>query len=97
MHTYSQTFDADGSKKLINDDGTMNRRVLGGIVFADKKDMEKLNKIVWPVIADMAKHEIENIHTQHMAMLQEFKSSSPPSVCVICVEAAVLVEAGMTL
>lgn len=36
------------------EDGTINRKVLGGLVFADSEKMKKLNTIVWPEIGRLA-------------------------------------------
>lgn len=40
------------------DTGEIDRRRLGARVFADRREMEKLNAIVWPVIIDMVWDEL---------------------------------------
>ena len=35
---------------IVAEDGSVNRRALGGIVFSDKNKMNELNQIVWPGI-----------------------------------------------
>ena len=40
---------------IIGDDGKINRRELGKIVFSDESQMKKLNAIVWPCIANAVK------------------------------------------
>ncbi|CAH1954558.1 unnamed protein product [Acanthoscelides obtectus] len=44
-------------KRIIADNGEVNRKILGEIVFSDKKELDKLNSIVWPHILE----EVENI------------------------------------
>ena len=38
----------------VTEDGTINRRVLGGLVFGDSAKLKKLNSIVWPEIGRLA-------------------------------------------
>src|SRR5690606_2215997 len=45
-------------------DKSIQRSVLGKIVFSDKKQMEKLQQIVWPEIMRLIKEEIENVKKQ---------------------------------
>ena len=33
---------------ILNQDGTLNRRKLGSIVFADREKLDKLNEIIFP-------------------------------------------------
>lgn len=37
-------------KEILNEDGTINRGMLGGIVFNDPKSLQKLNAIVHPAV-----------------------------------------------
>ena len=56
-------------KEVVGEDGTINRRVLGSIVFSDQVEsignchvaekMKQLTAISWPLIHDMAREEIE--------------------------------------
>ena len=39
---------AFGEDIVNKEDGTLNRKKLGSIVFSDKSELEKLNQIVWP-------------------------------------------------
>ena len=43
---------------IVGQDGRIDRRKLGPIVFADKKRLEQLNAIVWPAIRQLAEEEI---------------------------------------
>eukprot|EP01052_Picozoa_sp_SAG31_P054657 SAG31_NODE_14676_length_793_cov_1.165706_1_plen_107_part_10 len=43
---------------LRQDDGTVDRKKLGAIVFANKDRMTALNAIVWPAIAKMVDSEL---------------------------------------
>lgn len=45
---------------ILNDDGTLNRKVLGGIVFTDKTKLEMLNSIIYPYITSEILNEIRN-------------------------------------
>ena len=66
--------------EVVGDDGEVNRKVLGSIVFGDKSQMQLLNSIVWPVIR--AKLQI--------AVDEQIAAGTP----VVVIEAAVLLEAG---
>ena len=65
---------------IVAEDGTIDRRVLGGKVFGKPEELQRLTDIVWPLIRELAEHEIEQIGT-----------SDPDRVIVL--EAAVLLEA----
>lgn len=45
--------------KIIGEDDEIDRRVLGGIVFSDPKERQKLNKISHPLIYKRVKEEID--------------------------------------
>ncbi len=80
-----------GFQKIVNAfghdvvaaDGTINRRVLGGKVFGDPEQMERLTEISWPEIRRLAREEIA-----------AHRRRDPEAIIVL--EAAVLVEAGWT-
>ena len=66
--------------EILNKDKTVNRLLLGGIVFADPSRLKTLNEISHPIIADM--------------VLKEFKSIvSEDSKGIVFLEAALLIEA----
>ena len=67
-------------EKILGPDGTVDRKVLGGIVFSDKQKLAQLNSIVWPEIERLA---LERAH--HM-----WTAGCP----VVVLDAAVLLEAG---
>ncbi|NXS13351.1 COASY synthase, partial [Neodrepanis coruscans] len=66
--------------EILNEDGTINRKVLGAKVFGNKERLKSLTDIVWPEIAQMAKEQVREAGAQGKA------------VCVL--DAAVLLEAG---
>ncbi len=66
-------------KQVVGDDGLINRKALGGIVFADKAEMKRLTDIVWPAIG-----------LKVMEKVEEFRKTGEGFMVV---EAAVLVEA----
>ena len=78
--TYDKLVKAFGSK-IIRSDGEIDRKILGTIVFKEKKLLRKLTDIVWPSIRLMAEREIE-------ALKKTDKETT------IVFEAAVLIEAG---
>lgn len=64
---------------IVKADGFIDRKALGDIVFNDKAQLDKLNKLVWPMILKEAKKEIGKFHTKGFD--------------VIVLEAAVLIQA----
>ena len=79
-----------GFEKVVNEfghdivaaDGTINRQLLGGKVFGDPAQMQRLTDIAWPEIRRMAQEEIERLG----------KDGNE----VVVLEAAVLIEAEWT-
>ena len=79
--------DTLGFEKVVNEfghdivaaDGTINRQVLGGKVFGDPEQMQRLTNIVWPEIRRLARIEIAECKRQ--------------GAQVVVLEAAVLIEA----
>ena len=65
---------------IVGEDGEIDRRVLGGKVFGDPEQLERLTDIVWPVIRELASAEIA-----------ELRGREPETIVVL--EAAVLIEA----
>lgn len=76
---YQAVVEAFGTE-ILNQDGVINRKVLGSLVFGNKKQMKLLRDIMWPVIAKMTREKMDEA-------VAEGKN-----VCVI--DAAVLLEAG---
>lgn len=76
---YQPVVEAFGTD-ILHKDGIINRKVLGSRVFGNKKQLKKLTDIVWPVIAKLAREEMDQA-------VAEGKH-----VCVI--DAAMLLEAG---
>ena len=66
--------------KVVGEDGQINRKVLGSIVFGEKGKLEKLNSLVWPEIGRLASEEIG----------KRFGEGRK----VVVLDAAVLLEAG---
>ena len=67
-------------KYILLPDGAVNRTALGKIVFGDPKQLQRLNDISHPIIADMIKKEYGNL----------VKDSSRR---IVFLEAALLIEA----
>lgn len=67
-------------KQIVAPDGSINRKELGRIVFAEPDKLQRLNQIVWPEIKKLAEFRLErHRHSQQFPIL--------------FFEAAVLVEA----
>lgn len=67
-------------KEILGDDGEINRKALGAIVFNSKEQLKKLNGMVWPVLLDRAKEQIQIL----------FEAGYQ----IVVIEAAVLLQAG---
>ena len=65
---------------ILQEDGEIDRRKLGAVVFSDPAKLEKLNQIMHPRMARMVADKIEVLRSQ--------------GVGVVVVEAALLFEAG---
>ena len=65
---------------ILQDDGEIDRRKLGAVVFSDPGQLEKLNQIMHPRMARMVADKIEELRAQGAE--------------VVVVEAALLFEAG---
>lgn len=76
---YQPVVEAFGTD-ILHKDGIINRKVLGSRVFGNKKQMKILTDIVWPVIAKLAREEMD------------LAVAEGKDVCVI--DAAMLLEAG---
>ncbi len=48
--------------KILNEDGTINRQNLGAIVFCNKERLEKLNRIVHPVVFEEWEKQLTDIN-----------------------------------
>ena len=77
FQTVVQAFGED----IVAEDGSINRRALGGKVFGNDVALKRLTDIVWPEIRRLAELEIHKI-----------RGENPTAVIVL--EAAVLFEAG---
>uniref|UniRef100_A0AAG5DFW1 Bifunctional coenzyme A synthase n=1 Tax=Anopheles atroparvus TaxID=41427 RepID=A0AAG5DFW1_ANOAO len=68
-------------RDILHPDGTINRRALGAIVFADREKLNQLNGIMWAAIAKRAREETHKLYER------DGKE-------VVLMEAAVLLHAG---
>lgn len=76
---YQPVVEAFGTD-ILHKDGTVNRKVLGSRVFGNKRQLKILTDILWPVIAELAREEMD------------LAVAKGKTVCVI--DAAMLLEAG---
>ena len=77
---YQAMIDAFGLE-IVDQDLRIDRRALGGIVFADKEKLQLLNSIVWPNLLKKSKLRIQELNER------EGKE-------IIILEAAILLQAG---
>jgi dephospho-CoA kinase len=68
-------------KNIVDEQGGINRRQLGSIVFADAKQREQLESLLFPYIERRIDEEIT-------------KAQADPAVAFIVLDAAVMMEAG---
>lgn len=55
--------------EILNSDGSLNRRQLGSIVFADRKKRALLNKISFPYIQEEIFLQVEELHNKGTMMI----------------------------
>lgn len=68
-------------REVVGDDGKIDRKALGAIVFMDKEKLEQLNGIVWPNLMKKSKQRVKELH--------EVEGKE-----IVILEAAVLLKAG---
>lgn len=66
---------------ILRPDGTVDRKALGDIVFADRARLDRLNRIIHPLVMQ-----------DHERQLMELELANPRGIAVV--EAALLIEAG---
>jgi dephospho-CoA kinase len=76
---YGDLVAAFGAEVLLQD-GEIDRKKLGAIVFADEVERKKLNAIVWPAM--------------RMILQENLRKSEEQRIQIVVLEAAVLIEAG---
>jgi dephospho-CoA kinase len=69
-------------KEILSEDGSLNRRKLGDMVFGDKEQLTKLNAIMHPLIINETQWQIQ------LRINAECR--------FICYDAALLIESGLT-
>lgn len=67
---------------ILNNDGTLNRKALGNIVFNNENKLQSLNEIIHPVIKETIIRRIDDYRRKNENI-------------IIIVDAAVLIESGM--
>ena len=77
---YAGTVETFG-REILNADGTIDRKKLGGIVFTSPELLEKLSGLVHPAVIRLEDR-----------LLGEFQRQNPHGIAVV--EAAILIEAG---
>ena len=77
---YQAMIDAFG-REILEDNGRIDRKKLGGIVFGDKEKLQLLNSIVWPNLLKKSKQRVKELYEVHGKE-------------IVILEAAVLLQAG---
>lgn len=77
---YGDIINAFG-KEIVGDDGKIDRKKLGAIVFSNKDQLQILNQIVWPNLLEKAKEKIKQLYEEEKKQ-------------IVILEAAVLLQAG---
>mmetsp|Transcript_26698 Transcript_26698/g.30567 ORF Transcript_26698/g.30567 Transcript_26698/m.30567 type:complete len:388 (+) Transcript_26698:124-1287(+) len=75
-------------KNVIAEDGNVDRKALGAIVFGDDMQMAKLEQIVWP--------HVKNLLVERLEQIEKASKLSPSNSSIkniVVVEAAVLLDA----
>jgi dephospho-CoA kinase len=72
--------------QIVAENGEINRRVLGGIVFSDPQKLRELEAIVWPAIRGFIQKDL--------SVLSQKENDNPCVPVIVIIEAAVLLEAG---
>jgi dephospho-CoA kinase len=76
------------SKKILNDDKSLNRKKLAEIVFNKKKKLEKLNKIIFPFILDRINEIIFELSKDYAYILLDAPTlfeSGANSICSLTI------------
>lgn len=47
-------------QQILNEDGTLNRKKLGSIIFSDEESKQTINRILHPLIADEARQQVKD-------------------------------------
>ena len=71
---YSKVLEKFG-ESILNKDKTVNRLILGGIVFSDPSKLKSLNEISHPIIAEMVLKEFKSIVSKDSKGIVFFGSS----------------------
>ncbi|CAG5088347.1 Similar to COASY: Bifunctional coenzyme A synthase (Sus scrofa) [Cotesia congregata] len=66
-------------QQILTSSGQIDRKALANIVFSNKEELDKLNRIMWPAILDVAMSKIKELQAQ--------------GAKIIVMEAAVLIQA----
>ena len=61
--TYERLIEAFG-RQIVGADGEIDRQKLGRRVFADPEDRHRLNDIVWPAMAEMMAHDLDELRAK---------------------------------
>ncbi|XP_054932783.1 bifunctional coenzyme A synthase isoform X2 [Dermacentor andersoni] len=78
-NAYSHIVETFGDR-VVSPDGTINRKLLGTIIFADEAKRQQLNKIVWPEVSRLIDERLEEHRRK--------------GTKVVVLESALLLEAG---
>lgn len=76
---------------ILNEDGTINRKRLGDIVFSDTSALGRLEKLVHPKVFDLGNQEIENAKSS-LVILEAIKLLEAGLMVTLCDEVWVVIS-----
>ena len=83
-HTYWAIVDEFG-QSILQVDGTIDRRALGKVVFADPKALARLEAIVHPAVFDLARQELLTVEA-NVIVLEAIKLLEAGQLVTLCDE-----------
>ncbi|RME62080.1 MAG: dephospho-CoA kinase [Caldilineae bacterium] len=82
-------------RDILNEDGTINRKALGKIVFADAAALGRLEKIVHPKVFELGKQEIMQANSP-VVILEAIKLLEAGAMVTLCDEVWVVISDAAT-
>jgi dephospho-CoA kinase len=78
-------------REVLNDDGTINRKKLGDIVFSDTSALGRLEKLVHPKVFELGNQEIEETQSP-LVILEAIKLLEAGLMVTLCDEVWVVIS-----
>lgn len=78
-------------EEILNEDGTINRKRLGDLVFSDTSALGRLEKLVHPKVFDLGNQEIDNAKSS-LVILEAIKLLEAGLMVTLCDEVWVVIS-----